>query len=176
MNTLIWFLGLAYFMLPAYAANMSPLLSRCFKFNLPLDFNIKLHGRRLLGSHKTVLGSFFGILSAVIITFVQRIIFVKTGFGLVDYSDWLIVGLLLGNGAILGDALKSFFKRRINILPGQPWIPFDEIDFSVGALLFVSLIYFPGWTESFWIVIVSTLGHIVVNHCAFYLRIRKEKW
>ena len=176
MSTLTWFLELAYFMLPAYIANMAPVLSRKFKRNFPLDFNLKLRGERLFGSHKTLLGSFFGIINAIMIAFIQHIIFTKTGFGLINYSDWLSVGLLLGAGAIFGDAIKSFFKRRFNILPGKSWFPFDQIDFVIGALLFVSLMYFPGWFESFIIIIISGSGHIVVNHSAFYLKIRKEKW
>lgn len=167
---------LTYFMLPAYAANMAPILSRKFKHNLPLDFNLKFQGKRLLGSHKTVLGSIFGVVSAVIITFLQHSIFTKTGFGLIDYSEWLRIGLLFGAGAIFGDVAKSFFKRRFNILPGKSWFPFDQIDFVVGALLSVSFAYFPGWFESLIIIIISGLGHIIVNHSAFYLKIRKEKW
>jgi CDP-diglyceride synthetase len=43
-----------------------------------------------------------------------------------------------------GDAVKSFFKRRLGITPGKSWFPFDQLDFVLGAILFVSIIKFPG--------------------------------
>ena len=54
-----------------------------------------------------------------------------------DYgSAWIIlVGGLLGFGALCGDSIKSFFKRQIGIAPGKSWFPFDQLDYLVGALL-----------------------------------------
>lgn len=176
MNTLLWLLELAYLMLPAYLANMAPLLSRNFKRNIPLDFGLKFRGVRLLGDNKTLLGSIFGIITAIITAFVQFLIFQNYGFGLIDYTYWFTIGMLLGIGTIFGDALKSFFKRQMNIHPGKSWFPFDQTDFIIGSLTFISFFYFPGWVECIIIIITSALGHIFVNHCAFYLGIRKEKW
>ncbi|MBI4141490.1 CDP-archaeol synthase [Candidatus Woesearchaeota archaeon] len=161
---MFWLLELAYFMLPAYVANMAPVLSRFVGWNIPLNKN-------LFGSHKTVVGTLFGLTAAVLMTFIQ-----SEFVGFVYYTDWLLLGLLLGSGALFGDIVKSFVKRKLNIKEGKPWIPFDEIDFSIGALFFVSFVYFPGWVESIVIVVMSALGHIAVNHAAFYLKIRKEKW
>lgn len=169
--SLEWVASLAYFMLPAYVANMAPVLSRFVPWNAPLDFNLKFQGKRLLGSHKTVVGTLFGLGAAVLMTLIQAQI-----FGFVHYSNWLLLGLLLGSGALLGDIVKSFLKRQLNMKPGKPWIPFDEIDFSIGALVAVSFVYFPGWLESWVILIGSGLGHVAVNHAAFYLGIRGEKW
>jgi len=168
---LLWVLSLVYFMLPAYVANMAPVFSRFSPWNAPLDFNLKLGRKRLFGSHKTVVGTLFGLIAAVVISFIQF-----KFFGLVHSDGWLLLGLLLGGGALFGDIVKSLIKRRLNMPPGKPWIPFDEIDFSIGALIAVSFVYFPGWLESFVIIIISALGHIAVNHSAFYLGIRKEKW
>lgn len=166
-----WLAELVYFMLPAYVANMAPVLSRFPPWNAPLDFNLKLGKKRLFGTHKTVVGTLFGLIGAVLMAFIQLKV-----FGFLHYSNWLLFGLLLGGGALFGDIVKSFIKRQLNLPPGRPWIPFDEIDFSVGALTAVSFVYFPGWLESFVIIVMSALGHIIVNHAAFYLRIREEKW
>ena len=43
------------------------------------------------------------------------------------------LGLRFGIGAMAGDSIKSFFKRRTNIPPDEPWIPFDEVDFALGG-------------------------------------------
>jgi len=176
MNTLTWILQLAYFMLPAYFANMAPILSRSFKRNVPLDFGLKFNGVRLLGDNKTLIGSIFGIIASVITAFVQFLVFQKYGFGFVDYNYWFTIGMLFGIGVIFGDASKSFFKRQMNIRPGRSWFPFDQIDFIIGSLIFISFFYFPGWVECIAIIIISAIGHICVNHCAFYLGIRTEKW
>ena len=83
---------------------------------------------------------------------------------------------LMGFGALTGDLIKSFFKRRLGIRPGARFIPFDQTDFVVGALVFIM----PVCSLTLKIFIVSLLLsfvlHIIVNHIAFYLRIRNEKW
>jgi CDP-2,3-bis-(O-geranylgeranyl)-sn-glycerol synthase len=43
----------------------------------------------------------------------------------------------MGLGTAVGDAVKSFFKRRVGIAPGASWPVFDQIDFLLGAYLFV---------------------------------------
>ena len=176
MGVILWLVNLVYFMLPAYGANMAPVVSRYFGASMPLDFGMKVGGIRLLGAHKTVLGTVFGIVTALVIAFVQKVVFMETGFGLVDYSQWIRIGLLLGGGALIGDAVKSCVKRRMHIPAGTPWVPFDQLDFVIGALIFVSLIYFPGWGESIAIIVMSVLGHVLVNHSVFFLGVRQEKW
>ncbi len=163
-------LQLLYFMLPAYFANMSPVFGRFFlkNFNTPVS-------QRYLGSHKTWKGFILGILAAIIVSFVQFKLDLTT-LNLIDYNNWLLFGFLMGFGALFGDAVKSFFKRRLKIRPGVPWVPFDEIDYSIGSLVFASFIYFPGWLDSFVIIIMNFFLHIIVNHLAFFLHIRGEKW
>ncbi len=122
MHPILWFL---LFFLPAYVANMAPVFVRHTKFlAYPLDGGLKLGGERLLGANKTVRGLLFG-------TFMGGI----TGAVLQLFAlpiTWKI-GLLVGFAALLGDAVKSFFKRRIGIRPGGTWIPFDQLDFLIFA-------------------------------------------
>lgn len=66
------------------------------------------------------------------------------GLALIDYAHagpW--AGLLLGFGTLVGDAVKSFFKRQIGIAPGDSWIGPDQLDFMVGAGAFLCLVYVP---------------------------------
>jgi CDP-2,3-bis-(O-geranylgeranyl)-sn-glycerol synthase len=37
-----------------------------------------------------------------------------------------------------GDSVKNFVWRRLRIPPGAPWIPFDQLDFVLGALVLVA--------------------------------------
>ena len=82
----------------------------------------------------------------------------------------------MGFGALGGDLIKSLFKRRLNRKPGQPFVPFDQLDFVVGALAF-SWIMVPLTLKAIGTIILLSFGlHIVTNHLAFFLGIRNEKW
>ena len=66
-----------YFMLPAYFANMAPVIGRGIfpRFNIPIDFNKKIKGKPIFGRNKTFRGFIFGILFAVIIAYIQYLLF-----------------------------------------------------------------------------------------------------
>ena len=111
---LVRVLQLAYFMAPAYVANMAPPFVRYWKgWNRPIS-------RRWLGTHKTVLGFVLGVVAATLTTFVQWLL--AWSGSLVAYEDWPLLGVLFGAGAMAGDSAKSFFKRRLGVEPGRPWI------------------------------------------------------
>lgn len=169
---------LLWLMLPVWLANMSPVLlaKRLFPgWTTPMDFGFKLWGRPLLGKNKTWRGFLTGIGVAVLVAWLQSIAGLEW-LNLYDYSNWLAWGFLLGFGAMLGDAVKSFFKRRAGLRPGERWVPFDQLDYVVGALAFASIVWFPGWLNSLYILLVSFFGHIAVNHVGYWLGVRESKW
>ncbi|MBI4146197.1 CDP-archaeol synthase [Candidatus Woesearchaeota archaeon] len=157
-------------MIPAYVANMIPILARRIPWNVPVDFGMSFNNKRLLGSNKTWKGLVLGVSAG---TF--------SGW-LIANSYWpiavhpLLWSFFVSLGALLGDLVKSFFKRRLNIKSGKSWFPFDQVDFSIGALALGSFVFFPGWSAAIFIVTVSALGHIGVNHLAYFTGIRGEKW
>jgi len=163
-------LQLVYLMIPAYVANMVPVFARKWKWNTPLDFGMKMSGKPLIGKNKTWRGLVLGVFSAVIITYGLSLLYWPFAFSAVKWS------MLAGSGALLGDAVKSFCKRRVNIPPGKSWVPFDQIDYSIGALALGSVLFFPGWLNALWIVLIGLVGHILINHGAYALGIRQEKW
>ncbi len=176
MAYLIFIIKCIYFMLPAYFANMAPVLFRKINFlDIPVDFNKKLFGTPIFGSHKTFRGIFFGVLIGFLVFIIQKN-YSPVSISLIDYSNTpFFVGILLSAGAIFGDLIKSFIKRRLGKKEGQPFIPWDQLDFALGAVIF-SFAYFPGWQSIAVILLISPLLHIAINHLAFYLKIRKEKW
>ena len=161
-------LQLVYFMAPAYLANMAPPFVRYWKgWNRPIS-------RRWLGAHKTVLGFAAGVLAATLVTFVQWL--VGWSGSIVAYDDWAVLGVLFGTGAMAGDCAKSFFKRRLGVEPGRPWIPFDQLDFVLGALVFVGTRVTLAWADVLVILLLSFCGNILVNHLGYWLGVRDTRW
>lgn len=151
-------------MLPAYLANMAPPFVHFWRgWNPPIN-------RRWLGDHKTVVGFSAGVVTAVATTFIQSHI-----LGLAHLwpsEHWLTLGIGFGVGALGGDCVKSFFKRLRGFAPGRPWIPMDQLDFVVGALILTWPWVHWRWSDVAAILIVSFLGDLAVNQLAFRLRIR----
>ena len=106
-----------YLMLPAYFANMAPVIVKKINiFDYPVDFNKKFGKKPLFGKHKTFRGFIFGIVFAITIAYVQFRLAEADSFwsiSILDYEKWLLIGFLMGFGALSGDLIKSFFKRRI---------------------------------------------------------------
>jgi CDP-2,3-bis-(O-geranylgeranyl)-sn-glycerol synthase len=180
-----------YFILPAYLANMAPVIAKKIKFleklKKPIDQDQKFaDGRSIFGKHKTYRGFLVAIIAGVIMAIVQSVLFYLPFFRWVslpglDYGSITIVcvlGFLMGTGAITGDLIKSFVKRRMNVNPGKKFLPWDQIDFVLGAYLFVVpfFIQLLSWQLFVSSVLTSFFLHIIVNHIAYYLHIRKEKW
>lgn len=172
MNILTLILQSLYFFLPAYFANMSPVLFRWIPW-----LNKPIH-ERLLGAHKTWRGIVLATIIGTLIFATQKYAYTKgfTSLALIDYSGFsILLGTLLGFGAILGDAFKSYYKRKQHIEPGHPWMPWDQLDFVIGGLLLSMLMYVPSAEVALILLITSPLLHIVVNYIGYKLGINKSK-
>jgi CDP-2,3-bis-(O-geranylgeranyl)-sn-glycerol synthase len=141
-NLLSLLFEIFWLILPAGCANMAPLFARKIfpAWTTPIDGGRSLGGIRILGDHKTVRGLVAGTLVGALIFFAQQALWQRYAllhaFSRFDYqtAPWWF-GAVMGFGALTGDSLKSFFKRRVGRKPGQPWYPFDQIDWLLGALL-----------------------------------------
>ena len=146
-----------YFYLPAYFANGMPIL---FGGGTPLDFGKSLKdGRRLFGDGKTFQGAIFGISIGTL------------AFGTIQGN--LLLAFLLSSGAILGDLIKSFVKRRLGHKDGEKFFPWDQIDFLIGATLLVSLVSAPRFEFIIIIFILTPLFHLATNYGAYKIGIKK---
>ena len=120
-----------------------------------------------------------GILAAIIVAYIQFFLDennILADLALLDYSNWLLIGFLLGFGAMFGDMVKSFVKRRLGLKPGMPFVPFDQLDFVFGALIFVYPVARLSMEKMAIILFISFILHMIINHIAFYTGIRKERW
>ncbi len=127
-------------------SNMAPIWAKKIPFldtlDIPLDGGKTFRGHPIFGRNKTYRGIVAGLIFAVSIALVQyglseqfdvlnRLEFFDMGV-----SEYVELALLIGLGALVGDAFESFLKRQINIKPGEAWVPFDQIDYVIGALIF----------------------------------------
>ena len=176
----LFILKCSYLMLPAYFANMAPVMVKRVNFlAYPVDFGREINKKPVFGRNKTFRGLFFGVLFAVIISYLQFVghntEFLRS-ISFFGYDNWLMFGFLMGIGALIGDLIKSFFKRRAGIKPGNKFIPFDQSDFVIGALIFIMPVFALTWEIFLTSLVLSFVLDILVNHAAFYLKIRNEKW
>lgn len=171
-----------WFFFPAGIANGTPVIIAKVPFlkklDYPMDFGLKFRGKRVLGSHKTIRGLIAGVTVAIITAYLQKYAFDNSlyirDFCPIDFNDVsvFLYGGLSGLGAIIGDAVKSFFKRRIDIKPGKAWVPFDQIDYIIGGILFVlpyiqlDLIYY------ILIAILYLIIHPVTTVIGYYLKFK----
>lgn len=126
-----------WFFLPAGLANMSPVFAARMPglkgWKAPIDMGKTRDGHRLLGENKTWRGLVFGTLTGGIVCVLQQFALPSTSL-----VQAFIIGASMGCGALVGDAVESFFKRRRGIKPGNAWFPLDQIDYIIGGLLFVA--------------------------------------
>jgi CDP-2,3-bis-(O-geranylgeranyl)-sn-glycerol synthase len=164
-----------YFILPAYVANAAPVV---FGGGYPLDAGkLFLDGKPLFGSNKTIRGFFAGLLVGTLSGFVLGSLYQLEGFPknfLFQYN--LLLGFMLSLGALTGDLLHSFLKRRLNISPGSPLPVADQLDFVLGALLFSVVIYPPPWLSALIILALTPPIHLLTNFLAYLIGVKKTPW
>lgn len=171
----IWFA--IWFFLPAGVANVTPILVAKLpairEWDTPLDLGRKFHGQPIFGSHKTVRGIVFG-------TFVGTLIFydqTRAGgiYGGLDYGGLTIwLGVLLSFGALFGDLVKSFFKRRVSVPSGKSWFPFDQLDYIIGGLLLSSIVVTLSLKQYATIIIVWFALHLISSYLGYLLKLKKD--
>jgi CDP-2,3-bis-(O-geranylgeranyl)-sn-glycerol synthase len=84
------------------------------------------------------------------------------------------LGALLSSGALVGDALKSFLKRRLRIKPGETFFIFDQIDYILGALAFVSLKIPLSSLPVFTLILTWTAIHVLTTVIAWKAGIKEK--
>lgn len=148
-----------YFMFPAYCANAAPVI---FGGGLPIDVEKKFFdGRDILGPRKTFRGFFMGLAVGTFAGYLQNRIF---------------LGFVLSLGALFGDLIESFIKRRLNLSPGASFPFADQLDFVTGALVFSFLVSPPQLYIVITALIITPPLHFLTNFIAFRLGIKSEPW
>ncbi len=168
-----------WFFLPAGIANMVPVLFLWIPWNTPIDFGHKLGGHPIFGKTKTYRGFVVGVIFAALVVGLQKLVYPwPHGHTLVNYDtvNALWLGFLFGFGALLGDLVESFFKRRLNMPSGWMWAPFDQLDWIIGAILLSSLYVSLEAKYIFTALILFGLLHPVVNLIGYALHVKSNKF
>jgi CDP-2,3-bis-(O-geranylgeranyl)-sn-glycerol synthase len=160
--------------LPLYVANATPIL---IHGKTPLDFNKRLFGQPIFGKGKTILGTAAGITAGTLIGALILIFFPSIVQALLPDINYLYLSFTLAAGAILGDLVKSFFKRRFGIKSGQQWVLADQLDFIAGGLVLSALfIEIPAFWLTIVLLVTTFFIHSIANFIAFKLKLKKVPW
>jgi CDP-2,3-bis-(O-geranylgeranyl)-sn-glycerol synthase len=171
--------------LPAWIANSTPVLGgggspidggRCFR-----------DGRRLLGNGKTIRGFIVGIIFGTLTGFGQFLVaphlrpllaMFVTVTPEMDYVLFmqLPVAILMSFGALTGDLVGSFIKRRINVKSGDPSPVMDQLGFIIMALIFAAPIFTPGSGFIVILIITTFFIHWISNVLGYLLGLKKHPW
>ena len=153
---IIWFL-------PAYVANATATFSRFFPTVHPVDGGRVWKGKRVLGDGKTwegfLLGIFFGTLTGWLVSLFLHI-------GLLEGA------VLMSIGALTGDMVGSFIKRRMGMPRGAEAPLLDQLDFVIGAFLF----YPPPPDYGIVILVVTPIIHRLANIIGHSIGVKREPW
>ncbi len=152
------------FIFPAYCANAAPVLAGG---GPPMDFGKNFFdGKRVFGMNKTFRGFFFGLAIGMLVGAVETLVF--------GYP--VIFGLVSSLGALLGDLVGAFLKRRLDIAPGGLLPIVDQIDFVVGALLFSVFLGMVFWELAIAVLIITPPIHLFTNYMAYRLKLKSNPW
>ncbi len=152
------------FIFPAYCANAAPVLAGG---GPPMDFGKNfLDGKRVFGKNKTFRGFFFGLAIGMIVGAVETVIF--------GYP--IIFGLVSSLGALFGDLIGAFLKRRLDIAPGGLLPVVDQIDFVIGAIIFSLFLGMVFWELAIAVLIITPPIHLFTNYMAYRLRLKGNPW
>jgi CDP-2,3-bis-(O-geranylgeranyl)-sn-glycerol synthase len=166
-------------MLPAYVPNpVAALLGGGTPIDLRKNYS---DGNRIFGEGKTYRGLFYGILAGILTGLF--LIWIDNRFPLASLPQHTLLSVtLLATGALLGDLVKSFFKRRFGKERGTKWPVADQYDLVAGAFLLL-LIGDPAWLFAtvtlpvFLTVLIITPGlHRATNIIGYMFRIKEVPW
>ncbi|TRZ92604.1 MAG: CDP-2,3-bis-(O-geranylgeranyl)-sn-glycerol synthase [Methanosarcinales archaeon] len=168
-----------WLMLPAYISNPMAVV---FGGGTPMDLGMKLpDGKRVLGEGKTLRGLVGGTACGIVAGILQ--IYVAPTLG-IQYVPTITAIVTLSFGALFGDLIKSFFKRRIGMVRGAELPLIDQLDFVAGAWLLTYIFAFDWFNKYFisspWIIVtvlvLTPILHRLTNIFAYIIKLKKEPW
>ena len=154
------------FIFPAYCANAIPVIAGG---GPPIDLGKRFSdGKPIFGKNKTSRGFFSGLAVGTAVGLIESLTF--------DYN--ILFGLFLSLGALFGDLVGAFIKRRLGLAPGDLLPIVDQVDFIVGAILFSVPICLSilSWQLIIAVLIITPPVHLLTNFAAYKLGLKSNPW
>ncbi|MCD6477587.1 MAG: CDP-2,3-bis-(O-geranylgeranyl)-sn-glycerol synthase [Candidatus Aenigmarchaeota archaeon] len=168
-----------WIIIPAYAANgFAPLAHGKRR----MDFGKKFSdGRDIFGKGKTWEGFVFAIFVGVVVGLIEMALYpyvsvalLKEGLTVPRLS--LLSVFLISFGAMVGDLVGSFIKRRVDIESGEPAPLLDQLDFVFGAFFFASLVMKLTALSFVLITIITPIIHVIASIIGHKIGAKKVPW
>lgn len=179
-----------WLLLPAYVANAFATIPR--GRGPPMDFgrNWPWDGRRIFGPSKSWSGFLFAGFAAMPVGLLEAwlILIAPPDLKLVpvlapSVLDAVPVVAVLTFGAMAGDALGSFAKRRLGLESGARTILVDQLPFvlvpiAVGLVAYPSLFVsvFAAWQAVLWLLLFTLGLHVTFNWIGYKAGLKKVPW
>lgn len=147
-------------------ANMTPTLIKIKYWNTAIN-------EKLFGKNKT----WRGFLGAIIVGTLSFLALVKSGMiaSIPDSASVFLVGFLFSFGAILGDLVKSLFKRKMGIRPGGSWLPFDQIDYVLGMIILTYPLYRYTLSQMVLFLVIGGALSAIAHRLGYLIKINSAK-
>jgi CDP-2,3-bis-(O-geranylgeranyl)-sn-glycerol synthase len=177
-----------WFFLPAFVANPMAVL---FGGGPPIDFGRTLSdGQRLFGDGKTWRGLLGGTVAGAILGLLLalpfQILMPSSSWSFGSPATAFTASAVLALGALLGDLVGAFVKRRMHLPRGAKASGLDQYDFVVGALV-LSLLVISSWSVPRFfsgdaligllaIIVITPALHRAVNLVGYRMGKKREPW
>jgi CDP-2,3-bis-(O-geranylgeranyl)-sn-glycerol synthase len=179
-----------WILLPAYLASAFATLPRGRGPAMDFGRTVAHDGRRILGASKTWSGFVVGSLLAVPFGLLEAwlILIAPPNLQLVPRFAGSVVAAvpvvaLVSFGAMTGDALGSFVKRRVGFDSGARALFVDQLPFVVVPILLGIGLYpavfvpvFVSWMGVVWLLIFTLGLHVAFNWVGFQVGLKKVPW
>ena len=151
------------------------------KLAVPIDGGSEWRGIEIFGANKTWRGLVVGVTTGILVAGIQALLYFNVDLfrnnTMVDYSrvNFILIGALMGGGALLGDLIESFIKRRLGKPSGKPWFPWDQADWIIGAILLSSIVYMPSAKAAAVTILLYIGVHLCSDRIVYRLGIKKRE-
>lgn len=177
-------------LLPALIANATATIPRGRGPPMDLGRTWPGDGRRVLGSSKTWSGFWFGtlfampfgLLEAYLILIAPPDLAIVPRFGPTVLAAVPVV-FLLAAGAMSGDAVGSFIKRRLGRDSGARTLLLDQLPFvllpiGIGIVVFPAVFVptFDSLEAVAWLLIYTLGLHALFNYIGYWVGLKKVPW
>ena len=177
-----------WFVLPAYIANGFAVFAKFVKSRHPIDGGRQLgDDQPVFGPGKTwegfligwIFGVFIGVLQVytapLLLNLIIQYLYLPPEFVPVVMVTLPLV-VLIALGALVGDLIGSFIKRRLKLARGRPAPILDQLDFLIMAILLGAIVTPIPLVLAIFLLIITPLIHLLANVIGYLLRLKKEPW